>query len=410
MPRLLRQRVGTWRPELRAVGWLFGADTGARVLGQIAVLLTARLLPVSQYGSLSVAVAAFSILLVFSDAGIGDAAVQVLTGSQGGGATFRNEAQSIRVWLASPLLPLGLFMAALSVNPSIVSTGLLVASIPVVNVVTGRSLAARIDKAFPVAALWTSLFLLSQWLGGLAGALLRPTAVGATAGIATFYVVIGAIALRGQRPRWENFATWLRWVRKGRPFLITAGAVAAYSRGDRILIAVIVSPAAAGEYAAAYSLIMIFAIAGMAMHSALLPRLLRESSRRAEPRWRRRVLLLGAMTLPVVISVWVAAPGLINVLYGSKYSQGGVVLRALSPLVALYMVNPFLSSCLIATGRQASVALVATANLLMASVSFPLLTVLLGNVGTAIGSVLVELGGTTLMVLSLGRSQMAAVR
>lgn len=62
------RRIAGWREEAKAVGWLFGADVFALIVGQIAVVLTVRRISVAEYGSLSVGLAVFAIVIVVADA------------------------------------------------------------------------------------------------------------------------------------------------------------------------------------------------------------------------------------------------------------------------------------------------------------------------------------------------------
>ncbi len=391
--RTIRRPAASWRLELRAVGWLFGADTVTRVVGQLAVVLTARLLAVNQYGALSVGFAVFSIALVFADGGVGDAAVQKLTRRQAGATIFCVEVQTLRILLGAPLFLAGLGLAAFAQQPVLASSGVMLAAVPLANIINGKSLYFRIQEKFPRAAIWTALLLLCQWLGALGGTLIHRTAMSAVLGVLALYASSAVLVIRRDGLRFSGRASWPKWLHEGRPFVVTASAVALYSRGDRIVVAVVVGSAAAGEYTAAYSLIMLVAIAGAAVHSAVLPRLLHESRHGSTTRWRRRAILIIGASFPAAAVVGLVAPVLIRVLYGNKYSGAAPVLEVLSPLVVLYLLNPFLSSCLIAAGRQTSLARIAVGNLLVSIVAYPVLTLAMGEVGTALASVLVELLG-----------------
>jgi O-antigen/teichoic acid export membrane protein len=57
-----------------AAGWLLGGDTAARVAGQVAIVISARLKGPEKYGELAVGLAALSICVLLCDFGLGDAA------------------------------------------------------------------------------------------------------------------------------------------------------------------------------------------------------------------------------------------------------------------------------------------------------------------------------------------------
>ena len=133
--------------------------------------------------------------------------------------------------------------------------------------------------------------------------------------------------------------------------------------------------------------------------TSLLPRMLldfREAG--ANTMWVRRVAALGVGMLPVALLVYAAAPTAVPALFGNDYRAGVRVLQWLAPLVVLYVTNPVLSSCLIASDRQAVLAKVAIANLSSAAVLYPVLVTAHGAVGAAAASVAVEFLGTVLCV------------
>jgi len=209
-------------------------------------------------------------------------------------------------------------------------------------------------------------------------------------------LIVAAAALAGQRVARVRWSTTRSWIRAGAPFLVAAGAIVAYTRGDRIVVAIIDGPQAAGDYSAAYNLIMIVAVAGAAVASAVLPRLLRESRHGLEQVWVRRAMLIVVALAPCVVVLWALAPWLISILYGPEYQSAGAVLRGLSPLALLYVLNPFLTSNLIAMRRQRRVAAIAVTNLCVAAIAYPLLVSRSGPVGAAWASVLIELVGMLL--------------
>ena len=388
--------LGRIRRELTAVSWLVTGDVLARVVGQIAVIVTARLLGPAGYGSIALLLAILSVLIVLVDLGVGDAAVRDFTATSDGAARFRAEPHGVRLWLSLWCLPLGLVLLSVS-SPTGHATSFALVALPFAVVVLGKSLEARAGRDFRRASMWAAALLLAQWLGGLGGSLVRPTADGASLGIVAALILISAVPVaQGLRER-PAVLSVRTWAHRGRPFVVTAGAVALYSRGDRVVLAFIAGPAAAGPYAAVYGLVMLAAIAGSALHSALLPSMLRDFREPgAGAIWATRVAGLGAAMLPVALLVYVAAPIAVPALFGNDYHAGVRVLRWLTPLVVLYVTNPVLSSCLIASDRQAVLAKVAIANLITASVLYPVLVATYGAVGAAAASVAVESVGTGL--------------
>jgi O-antigen/teichoic acid export membrane protein len=393
-----------WRGEAKAVGWLFGGDALGRVISQVGVVVTARVLGPSAFGSVAVGMAVFGIAAVLADAGVGEAGVRELTRRGDGEERFCREVAPLRLWLALPFVPVGLALVLVSDNPSVYGSGLLVAAVPLSVVISGRFLAARIGERFPEVARWTAVIAVGQWVGAVAGVLIDPGVGAAGIGIVLVLGLGATAAARGRPLRRPDGPTAREWLRRGRPFFVIAAAVALYSRGDRVVVAVVEGSAAAGGYAAAYNVVMVVAIAGASIHAAVLPRLIHES-RTADPAlWRPRVRKLASISVPLAVALALSAPWVIDALYGETYESAGSVLRVLSPLVVLYLLNPFLTATLVAQDRQRVVAKIALSNLAVAVVGYPVLTSVWGVRGTALASVSVETVGLLLALVVMSRS------
>lgn len=393
------RRIAGWREEAKAVGWLFGADVFARIVGQIAVVLTVRRISVAEYGSLSVGLAVFAIVIVVADAGIGAAAVQRLTTEVNGVSLFNTRVQALRIVCGVPFVLIGAVIAIAFSSTLVRMAGVFIACGVLANAITGPAFAGRIARKFSSTALWTSVLLLCQWVGGLAGVLLKPNAFSGAFGIVVFLLSASVAALRSVgRPDQVRDLKASDWLRDGRPFLITAAAVALYSRGDRVVVGALAGASAAGKYSAAYGIVMIAALGGSALQSAVYPRLLREGKAAVLRRCRRRSVAVVILTAPAAGVIAIVSQPLMTALYGEKYSSGANLLRALAPLIVLYVLNPLLSAQLTAIGRQGAVARAAIVNLALACVLYPLLTWQIGGVGTAIASWVIEITGTCILI------------
>lgn len=384
------------------------SDVAVRVLGQVAAVITARTLGVDEYGTLGVAVAVFSIVLVLADLGVGDAGVQQLTRRNGGAEEYLRDVTPLRVWAALPWVLVGAAGALISQSAVVTACSVLIMGVPLAVAVNDRTLRSRVLERYAATAGWSAVLLAAQWLGGLIGAIWLGNAIASAWSIVGFLLVAAALALGLGGPLvLPTRSACGAWVKRGVPFLVTAGAVVAYTRGDRVVVALLDGVDAAGAYFAAYSLIMGFAVFGATLHTALLPRLLQEAREAGPERWGRRSQLLAAAGAVPALALAVLGPGLVSLVYGADYEGAGTVLQLLSPLVVLYLDNPFLATTLIAAGHQGWVSRVALANLALAVPTYPLLTIAAGVRGTAAASVLVEALGTCLLIVGLRRRRAA---
>lgn len=399
--RAIPRVSGDWRPQLKALSWLLGADVVARVIGQMAIVATARILGAESYGRLGAALAIFSIMIAMADLGAGDAAVQHLTGRAGGAAMFRDEVGPLRLVSVVPILPICVLALIFATDPTTKVIAALLTALPFAILTNGRALEARIAGRFSSAAKWTLALLLGQWCGALAGSLYSTSAISSAVGIVCLLSLPAIATVRRASLRLPSLRVSKLWLRRGLPFFVTAGAVVLYSRGDRVVVTIIAGAGAGGIYAAAYSIVMLAAIAGASLQAAMLPRLIHEHDNAIPSRWVSRSFVLVCTLAPFAIALWATAPWFMSLLYGDAFRGAGTILRILCPLVLLYVLNPFLSSYLISMRQQRYLARVAVANLAVASVGYPVLTLALGAAGTAYASVLIECCGAALIIFRL---------
>jgi O-antigen/teichoic acid export membrane protein len=126
---------------------------------------------------------------------------------------------------------------------------------------------------------------------------------------------------------------------------------------DLIVLGVLVTPAMAGNYAAASRMIFLLVVAIEVLWNALLPRLSRLAA--GDPAGLRRSfnLYLGfvvAGLLPVAVGGNLTGPALVDLLYGGEYAQAGPVFRVLAVSYSCLAVAMFLGNTLVATDRQAA--------------------------------------------------------
>lgn len=397
-------RSNRWAAEAKAFAWLLGGDSATRLASQIAVVFTARLLGPEEYGALAAALAAFSLVVVLSDLGLGDSSVQHLTRREDNATVFWHEVAPIRLALSIPLVPCGLALASFSSNASMRATGLLVAAVPMASILTARVFAARIVENFGAAAGWNALLSLSQAVGALLAAIaFARTGVAAAAGIAAVLVIAASGAARKRRWHMTPHTVVREWLRRALPFGIAAGGIAIYSRVDRLVLAAITGSDAAGGYVAAYNIVMVAGIAGAALHVAVLPRLLDDERRGTASTLRRPIAAITCLAVPLAVFLIVFSDQIMTMLYGPSFASSSSVLRVLSPLVLLYVLNPLLASSLVAAGKQRALARIAVVNAVFAVAAYSVLTLWFGAVGTAAGSVGVECLSLILVIRARSR-------
>lgn len=394
------------RRNLTTLGVVLAFDSGSRVAAQICMVLTVRLLGPGEFGRFTVALTLFGLITLLADAGLGDSALQRLT-------TRPDPATAFRVGPARRRVQTGLVVTGVTLVGTAAgaasghlawSTPILCLAVPAWILTTNRALELRAMERFRQSAAVTSTLNFALTASPLVGALVISNSIGAAAATSTGMWLLAAHRLR--RVARPSDAYGLRdSLELGLPFLLTGLAVALYSRGDRLVLALLGDSTATGLYTAAYTVALAASLLGNAIQVMALPHALREHANRGAT-WiavRRRLLLAWCPSLLVVgLTVWYAEP-IVQLLYGTAFAGSAPLLIALSPLIPLYVMNPYLATLLVAARRETVVTRIAFMNLALASILFPIAVLTGGALYLAVASVVVEASGHTQMLIAVKR-------
>ena len=166
-------------------------------------------------------------------------------------------------------------------------------------------------------------------------------------------------------------------------------AWALFVQMDVILIAAILDSTAAGEFQAPARLLGLVAYPGLALATALGPRVNVDDRDALLRRFRRSLRLLLAFQLLAGIAALTVAPTLIHDFLGPKYQDAASVTRALAPWVVLAGLAPIASNTLDYLGRARqrlpfAVGAVAV-NALIDVILLPRMGVVAAAIGTDLG-------------------------
>jgi O-antigen/teichoic acid export membrane protein len=394
----------------RSVGNFFLIGIAVSATSQLALLLVARRLQPRGFGVWIVATTVFSIALLMADFGMQSLAVQQLSGRKVVDRLHQHYTRvSLELAMAVSASGLALFILV-TIGPRSDYSAvplMLCAALPA-TFVGNMAVKYRIRERFASASAAAEAVGVMA-LGALAGTVVRSSAVGASAGaVVAMYLLAALWWVLEPEERGGGARPFLRGptrglAREGRYFLASALCVALYSRGDRVVVAVIAGRLDAGLYGVAYSLVFAASLLSLALQSVTLPRLVERWRDRIE--WRSytlrfigRLWLVGLLGGTVLVLI---SDRLILLLYGSSFSAAAGLVRILSPLVPLYFVNEGLGTCLIACGRQRTLARICAMNLGVGVLLYPVLTLAFGAAGAAAASVAVEAGGDLMLLWSL---------
>jgi len=142
------------------------------------------------------------------------------------------------------------------------------------------------------------------------------------------------------RLAWD-LALWKRMIKEAVPVMLAASGQYVNLRCDSIIIAAVLGAFAAGIYGVAYNFYLMLSILVYLPSISAFPTLARYSASHPLDTYRRFVnklgLAIGIYALVAAIGLFIAAPFLLPLLYGSDY------LASLEPLRVLVFALPFLA-------------------------------------------------------------------
>ena len=238
-------------------------------------------------------------------------------------------------------------------------------------------------------------------------------AVGAVGGRLVAYglaAILGVVLLNRRFRLLRRVATVRRDVVRsilgyGFALALVDAAWALFVQMDVILIAAILDSTAAGEFQAPARLLGLVAYPGLALATALGPRVNVDDRAALLRRFRRSLRLLLAFQLLAGIAALTVAPTLIHDFLGPKYQDAASVTRALAPWVVLAGLAPIASNTLDYLGRARqrlpfAVGAVAV-NALIDVILLPRIGVVAAAIGTDLGIAVFTFGALWLCAKEL---------
>jgi O-antigen/teichoic acid export membrane protein len=338
---------------------------GVVATGSLTLVLV-RLLGPKGYGVYALALSVGGIVLLPMDAGITTATARFLSE-----AVRRREAS--RIIRSGLVLKLTIGVVAsivLAVAAPFIATAYgepqLTWPIRIVaGVVLGQSLLGFVVGCFTAVRLTMSGLVivtvesLGEAVVAAAAAAAGAGAVGAIAGrLAAFSVAaILGIALLDRRFRLRRRIAHVRRdvvvsiLRYGFALALVDAAWALFIQIDVILIAALLDSSAAGQFQAPVRLLGLVAYPGLALATALGPRVHVDDGTSLLRRFRDSLRLLMAFHVLAAVATATVAPALVRAVVGARYTEAEALTRALAPWVLLAGLAPVASNTLDYLGR-----------------------------------------------------------
>lgn len=341
-PILLRLRTGVpiGAGVRQAAVWAAGARLLSQVLQFLSTIVTARLLVPDDYGKTAIIFPIVAFALILTNLGLSAAVIHAsrVTEKLLSGAFWLNAATGVALTLLVSGLsfPLARFYGVPSLVPLLCLASLNFAlNLRVVH----TALLERTLRFKQIAAIETACTVLN----------IGSTVAAAVAGAGAYSLVLGPLVYTVSM----TVVMWwsVRWVPRARPDRATLAYLWSFSRGitgfyflnfwarnaDNLALGRFVSQADLGLYSRAYNLMKLpVEQMNVMMSRVLFPALtrLRDEPERLGRAWSRALVAAATVTAPLTVGMAVAAPAMIEVLYGDRW-LGIVPVLQLLALAAL---------------------------------------------------------------------------
>lgn len=175
--------------------------------------------------------------------------------------------------------------------------------------------------------------------------------------LSIFICFVAAFLLKGREAidRGLSHLSGRQILKGSKPFMPSELASAVYIKADVILVSLMLGSPGTAVYSPALSIIQISNLASRALFFFVVPRLSKTFARNAQfflTHSRFQLLIQTAAGTCMSFVLWLFAPEIINVIFGSKYDQSIVILRTLSLIPFMRSINFGLAAILISGGYQ----------------------------------------------------------
>ena len=346
---------------LKPLGSVLGGEAAVRIANFAATLLIARVFGGTVLGAYTACLAVVTVVIMFADSGLQTSAITEL--SQGVGA--RGEILG-RLYLCKTLLiaAAALLLAGIglwvSVTPFVWAIAAWITARTALQSYSQLQMSAvkacsRTNLIGPAQAVHSVLLLIWIWLVCARGRgivwLLFGLTVGQMFELAVLFLVLTRV---GVRPTWPQHFSFWKVVTKSAPFGISNGLANLIVRADTIVLAALVPLFELGNFSAPNAILAMAYVVSWLFGTVVLPEMVRRSASPEDLKnyartWARWI----AVTLtPCSVIAFLAAPRLMNVLYGPAFYRSGALASVMALACPFIFLNSIYTNVAIATNSK----------------------------------------------------------
>lgn len=373
----------------------FAGDLSIKASGIVMLIAAARLLPVSEFATLSVAIAAMSVFMPLLDFGTSTLIARDGAASPDHRGSLFFSSLRLRAPIAFAAL-IGALLFALVKGGYYELAPLTVAAAALGALVVGGGAVVRSAENFGietlqrfVASLITlglSIFLMVTWHNALS--VVVATTVASAVTFPLYMKPLRAVSKRAWLPVRHSLQSAFPYA------YMTVGTLLYYRTGT-FVVALFDGSAEVGSYTVAATSVVGMLMVPNAIIGGLLPRLSRTHCEGGDHRRevKRALRWSVAATTAVGAGAMIICPMLLPLIYGDKpeYAQSLGLVYILLPTVVLTAISGVLATLLIACGRRKPVIFQITVTLITNAALAMVLVAFFGPVGAALATVVAEL-------------------
>lgn len=398
------------------------ADLGAKVATIVLFVVMARRLGDAGFGVFTFALAYVTLVTALGDFGQAQLLTREVARDHSRLDDLFYDILALRAALALPALAVAVAVATAAFEPATRDAILLLGLSVVADL-----LAATVFAAFQAfeRLVWLPVVLIPQRALTAAGGVLALTLGGGVVAVAAVFLAgsllaqLAAVAImRRQLPVPRRAVTPGRWrglMRVALPIGLAGVFATILFRVDIVLLGVLDSDTAVGDYGAAYRLLETTLFISWAVGGAAFPVLSRLRPGGDPPLERvfsRTIKLAVAFTAPLAVGGGVLAEPVLRLLYGADFENAATALRLLAPTIVLYPVGHVAGYLLVGQDRQRVLAttygVAALLNIALNLVLIPSLSLDGAALATTVSELFVVIallvGATRVCDIELGRA------
>lgn len=354
------------RTIFKNMSWLLISQIITSVLSFVWTILTARYLGVSDYGILGFAISLSGMFGVLCDLGISTHIVRSVSTDYTIGPKYLGNAIPLKILLSVLYLAI-VYVILLAMGCGWVTIYITLLFVlenclkGITNLFNGIFQAHEEGKYQAISNALLSFLtmgaiLVAIYLNlGLDGITWGYVLANAGALLYAFFPLLKMVKIRRIN---FDFGFWKQLIKWGVPFAVTGIFASIYYYIDIVMLTQLVNDFATGIYNATYKLINVLTLFYSIYSAVIFPVMSKQFKSEKSllvASFEKSTKYMTMVTVPICVATFFYATDVMHLIYGSQYSDGGVVLQVLIWSVCFMFINGAASNALNASHKEVSV-------------------------------------------------------